>query len=170
MKKYWTYIFWPLVFSLGWLALKWYRLPNVEHGQMAPNFKAVTISGDTFELAKQRGKLVLIDFWGSWCGPCRQANRQLVRWHQQFPQERFMIVSIGIETNEQAWKEAIAKDGLNWPTHISSLERFSDTLALLYGVKEIPSTFLVDEKGQLIAVNAPSHQLEQTIRQKLARN
>ena len=170
MKKYRDLILIPLIFGLVWLGLRWYRTPGVKHGQQSPDFVGYLANGDSMRLSDLEGQVVLLDFWGSWCGPCRKANRDLVDLYQVYKNAEFedgskgfTILSVGIETDKQAWLNAIEKDGLVWPHHVSDLERFSDRVALLYGIREIPSTFLLNGQREVLAVNAAVPQLRATL-------
>ncbi len=171
-KKYWELLLIPLIFVLLWLALRWYRQPGVSAGTQAPDFVGITPSGDSLRLSSLQGQWVLIDFWGSWCGPCRQANRQLVPLYRQFKDadfqdaQGFTVLSIGIETDRNKWLSAIAADGLEWPHHVSSLNRFNDPIALLYGIKEIPTSILVSPQGNITGIDLDFNQ----IRAQLSRN
>jgi len=136
-----------------------YRLPRFDDGESAPTFKATLMDGSSFDLADMKGKYVLLDFWGSWCAPCRRENPEIVKLRQTFGGQQFAdaggfeVVSIAIETNEARWKNAIAKDGLSWRYHIAQLDRFDSPIAQLYGVKEIPTKYLLGPDGNIISVN-----------------
>ena len=159
MKRNWWYI----VLLLGVLALYGgrylYFLPKYHDGEQAEEFDAVLLNGNAFALSELRGSYVLLDFWGSWCGPCRRENPDLVELYNTFHNadfngaEGFEIVSVGIESNERNWKLAIQRDGLVWPYHIGQFERFRSPIARQYGVREIPTKYLVDPKGNIISVN-----------------
>ncbi len=159
--------------GLGWLVLKWYRTPNFGNGAKAPDFVGRLVNGDSMRLSDLSGNIVLLDFWGSWCAPCRRANADLVMLYDRFHNanfkdaKNFEIVSIGIETDSNRWQNAIQHDQLHWQWHISDLQRFNDHVALLYGVKEIPNTFLIDEKGVIIGVNLTKGRLQEALERKL---
>ncbi|MFK7798970.1 MAG: peroxiredoxin family protein [Aureispira sp.] len=155
--KQWWWV--PILLILGWGAVQLYKTPDQKKGIEAKDFTGYLPNGDSLQLSDYRGQLVLLDFWGSWCGPCRQHNKSLVKLYKKYSQasfdneSKFHIISVAMETNKGRWLGAIEKDGLEWPAHVSDLKRLKDHVAILYGVREIPATFLIDEAGMVIAVN-----------------
>lgn len=160
---------------LGFIGYKVYQMPKFGDGEVAPGFQAQLINGESFSLSDLNGSYVLLDFWGSWCGPCRQESPDLVKLHKTFNDKTFSeadgfeIVSVAIETNEKRWKSAIAKDGLNWPHHIVQLDRFKGPIATEYGVREIPTKYLLDTKGEILMVNPSFDKLESYFQERLAK-
>ena len=149
----------PLLLLALWFGGRaWYFSPNVSAEEAAPTFSAVRIDGQSFDLEALRGKYVLLDFWGSWCGPCRQEVPQLKALYQQHG-ERLTIVSIAIEQDSSRWQRALARDGRNWPYQVmdetSSLKFLNGKLADLYGINAVPANVLVDEKGDVVGYNLP---------------
>lgn len=162
-----------LILVVGLIANYFYRLPKYESGEKALDFTSTLLSGDTFSLSQLRGSYVLLDFWGSWCGPCRKENPDLVNLYNEMKDQKFkaagsfQIVSIGIETKKDNWENAIQKDGLIRPYHIGEMDRFSGKIAKLYGVREIPTKYLINPEGVILFVNEDisqirSYLLEQT--------
>jgi len=148
------------------------RSPQGKSGEEAPNFEAELISGEKFELNDLKGKYVLLDFWGSWCGPCRRDNPNLVKLHNEFNTEDFVdaegfeIVTVALEKNDRTWKRAAEKDGFIWKHQIVQESRIVllSPVAQKYAVSDIPAKFLIDPKGKIIGVN----QKYSEIRQQLA--
>ncbi len=122
----------------------------VEVGTVAPDFSALSPEGKEISLKNSMGKLSLIDFWASWCGPCRKENPNVVALYKDFHAKGLNIIGVSLDEKADKWKEAIAKDQLTW-THISNLKSWEDPIAKRYFVDGIPATFLLDEKGVVIA-------------------
>ncbi len=139
--------------------------PTAE-GAMAPDIKLLSPQGDSVALSSLRGKVVLIDFWASWCGPCRKENPNVVKLYNRFKDKGFEIYSVSLDSDKKRWEAAIAKDGLNW-YHVSDLKGWKSSAGQLYGVHSIPQTFLIDQEGRIIKAGLRSHQLEQVLTQLL---
>jgi len=129
---------------------------GVEVGNMAPELKFQNPEGKEISLSSLKGKIVLIDFWASWCGPCRMENPNVVAAYNKYKDKKFKdakgfeILSVSLDQNKDAWIKAIQKDGLIWPNHISDLKGWYSEAARLYGVNSIPCPFLLDSRGVII--------------------
>lgn len=133
-------------------------------GTIAPDLKAPNPEGIEKSLSQMRGKYVLIDFWASWCGPCRRENPNVVRLYNKYKDKGFDILGVSLDNNKKRWVDAIAKDNLTW-THISDLRGWSSTLAKPYGVRGIPYTVLVDKEGRIIAKRLRGASLEAKLKE-----
>jgi thiol-disulfide isomerase/thioredoxin len=118
-------------------------------GSVAPEITQLTPAGDTLSLSDLRGKYVLIDFWASWCGPCRKENPNVKRVYEKYKDKGFEILGVSLDNNQQKWVEAIEKDGLPWP-HVSDLKHWKNAAAVEYGVSAIPYTVLIDPDGRIL--------------------
>lgn len=175
LKKYG---FWILagVLLLALFGKYLYLKPRFVQGEVAPEFSAPLPDGRTFSLSDLKGDYILLDFWGSWCGPCRQANPGLVSIYKEFDtgvstqKPGFHLVSVGVETNAKRWAAAIAQDGLEWPYHLMDTDLFKGTIAKLYGVREVPTTYLIDPDGMIIGVNLDEDELRKTLQEALGTN
>jgi len=141
-------------------------------GALAPDINLAKPEGGTMALSKLRGQYVLLDFWASWCGPCRQENPNVVRAYNQFKDKGFTIFSVSLDQDKGKWQKAIATDGLTWH-HVSDLAGWNSAGGAAYGVKSIPQSFLIDPQGRIIAKNlrgeALSAKLEEVLGKKLVK-
>ena len=119
-------------------------------GGKSPEFTLSSQDNIPVSLASFKGKYVLIDFWASWCGPCRQENPNVVKAFNQFKNKNFTILGVSLDEDKAAWQQAIKKDNLTWQ-HVSDLKGWNSQVAALYGVKAIPANFLLDTNGKIIA-------------------
>jgi thiol-disulfide isomerase/thioredoxin len=138
-------------------------LANLSGSKMAPEIALKNPQGKVIKLSSLRGKYVLIDFWASWCGPCRQENPNVVRLYNKYKSKGFTIYSVSLDKDPEAWKRAIASDGLVWPNHVSDLLHWNSPMPSLYGFDGIPYTVLVDKEGQIIATGLRGASLEQKL-------
>ncbi len=128
-------------------------------GAMAPEINLATPEGKPLALSSLRGKYVLLDFWASWCGPCRQENPNVVKAYNKFKDKGFTIYSVSLDQDKGKWLKAIETDGLTW-YHVSDLAGWNSTGGAAYGVKAIPQSFLIDPQGHIIAKNLRGEALD----------
>ena len=131
-------------------------------GRPAPEINLPTPEGKYVKLSSLRGKVVLIDFWASWCSPCRRESPNMVRLYNKYHDKGFEIYSVSFDKEKSSWIKAINDDGLNW-THVSDLRYWNSIAGQDYGVKSIPFTVLIDEKGNIIATGLRGPALEQKL-------
>ncbi len=135
-------------------------------GSIAPNFTQADTLAKNISLSDFKGKYVLIEFWASWCKPCRLENPNLVEAYEIFKEKNFTILSVSLDNNRNNWVNAINKDKLTW-THTSDLKFWKNDVALLYGVKTVPQNFMIDPSGKIIAKNIPTRELSKWLRVRL---
>jgi peroxiredoxin len=128
-------------------------------GAIAPEFQSKNADGQQVDLKSYRGQYTLVDFWASWCGPCRQESPTLVRLYNSYHEKGFTILSVSIDTDDTKWRNAIKKDGYLWQ-NLSELSGYAGPTAVLYNVSAIPNSFLLDKEGRIIAKNLRGKNLE----------
>jgi len=131
-------------------------------GDIAPNFAMSDTNGKPVSLESMKGKVVLLDFWASWCGPCRMENPNVVRAYQKYKDKGFTILSVSLDNSREKWLQALKKDGLTW-THVSELRGWDTSAGKLYHVTGIPATFLIDKDGKIIARNLRGSALDEML-------
>lgn len=128
-------------------------------GNIAPDFTQTDINGNPLSLSDLRGKYVLIDFWASWCGPCRQENPNVVEAYNKYKDEGFTVLGVSLDEDKGAWEKAIENDDLHW-YHVSDLKGWKNAVAQQYGIKAIPSNILIDPDGKILAKNLRGDELQ----------
>jgi len=131
----------------------------------APEIALNNPDGEEIKLSSLQGKYVLIDFWASWCGPCRRENPNVVKLYHQYKNRGFTVFSVSLDDNVAAWKSAIEKDGLQWPNHVSDLLKWNSPLPQLYRFQGIPHTVLINKEGNIIGVGLRGKSLEQKLKE-----
>jgi thiol-disulfide isomerase/thioredoxin len=133
-------------------------------GNMAVDIQGLDPDGKNISLMEIKGKVTLIDFWASWCGPCRKENPNVVNLYKKYEKDGFTVLSVSLDQKKEPWLAAIEKDGLIWPYHVSDLKFWSNEAALLYKVTGIPFTVLVDKEGKIINTKLRGPDLENTLK------
>lgn len=135
------------------------KLAAFSEGGTAPEFTMNTPDGVPMSLSDFKGKVTLVDFWASWCGPCRRENPHVLKLYQKYKDRGFDVLGVSLDSNKERWLQAIEKDQLVW-NHVSDLKKWKNAAAKLYGVRSIPHTVLLDRDGKVIARGLRSQQLE----------
>lgn len=141
---------------------------NTEVGKMAPDFTAPNPEGKKISLKESLGKVTIIDFWASWCGPCRKENPSVVAMYNELHSKGLNIIGVSLDDKGDKWKEAIAADKLTW-THVSNLRKWEDPIAFQYGVGSIPATFILDASGKIVAKDLRGAELKAKVEELLAK-
>lgn len=146
---------------------------GLQIGNKAPEIAEQSVDGDELKLSSLEGKMVLIDFWASWCGPCRRENPAVVAAYEEFKDKKFKngngftVFGVSLDKNKTAWEQAIEADKLSWEYHVSDLKGWHAKYAAVYGVRGIPANFLIDGNGVIVAKNLRGPALENALEQLL---
>jgi thiol-disulfide isomerase/thioredoxin len=150
-----------------------YKKPSVINGETAPNFTSMKLDGTPFDLSQMRGQYILLDFWGSWCEPCIEEVPKIKNLHQKFHGKAFKdatnfdVVSFGVEKDRNRWTAAIQQLGMNDWQNVSDFNYLESPITKLYGVRVIPTKFLLNTEGVIIGVNLSFEEIEKVLQGKL---
>ncbi len=139
-------------------------IPNITDSRL--DFSLPDIKGDSLRLSSMKGKVFLLDFWASWCGPCRYSNKNLVKLYGKYKDKGFEILSVSLDDKEREWKKAVKQDKITWLQIIDS-RGWEARSAAKWQVDAIPASFLIDKNGNVVAINAEKQELENKIRELL---
>jgi peroxiredoxin len=145
------------------------ELMKLMPGSQAPEIDLPGVDGKNIKLSSLKGNVVLIDFWASWCKPCRMENPNVVKMYNRYKDKNFTVFSVSLDKQKENWIEAISKDNLTWPNHCSDLAFWSSAVVPLYNIQGIPLTVLIDKEGKIIAKNLRGQELEQKLESILAK-
>jgi len=139
---------------------------QVRAGDMAPEISLPDANGSMVNLSTFRGKVILIDFWASWCGPCRGANPGIIKLYNKYKVKGFEVFGVSIDAKKEAWLQAVSQDKIEY-TQVNDKAGWNSLVAEKYAVNQIPTSFLLDKTGKIIAVDLEGKQLENKIKELL---
>lgn len=139
---------------------------QIKYGADAPEVALPAVNGDTLKLSSLKGKVVLLDFWASWCGPCRVANKGLVKLYSKYKSKGFEIFGVSFDKDKSDWRKAIAKDKITW-LQVNDDGGWEAPTAINWRIDAIPTSYLIDQNGKLIAMDLTGKELEKKLKEIL---
>jgi peroxiredoxin len=139
---------------------------QIKQGYDAPDIALPSVNGDTIRLSSLKGKVVLLDFWASWCGPCRSSNKELVKLYPKYKAKGFEIFGVSIDACRNNWLKAIKKDKVNW-LQVNDPGDWGAKIVAQWGLYGIPTSYLIDKNGKLIAMDLKGKELEKVLKDLL---
>lgn len=136
-------------------------------GSQAPEISLPNENGEVVKLSSLKGKVVLLDFWASWCGPCRQSNKHTRSVYNKFNAKGFEVFSVSIDGNQKEWTRAVQQDNMSWPQVIDTHAENGNQLTKTWNLQYIPATFLIDKEGRIVASGLEQDELEKLLKQML---
>lgn len=155
-----------LLFVLILVIVGFFAHAQPRQGQPAAEISLPDVNGNNVALSSLKGKIVLIDFWASWCGPCRQSNKHLVKLYEKYKGKGFEIYGISVDDSKDAWKKAIKYDKISW-IQVNESNSNDGRIANAWNVQRIPTSFLMNKEGVLIEMNPDDKQLEKYLKENL---
>jgi len=141
------------------------KLKIVRLNEQAPEIAYLTPGGDSLKLSSLKGKVVLLDFWASWCIRCRKINPHIVELYKKYKNKNFTVFSVSLDSDKEKWMFAIKKDKLEWENHVSELKSWQSSAAKEYNILHLPNTFLVNKDGKVIGIDLSEVELEKKIKE-----
>jgi peroxiredoxin len=139
---------------------------QVTIGQEAPEINLPNSKGEAITLSSLKGKVVLIDFWASWCGPCRRSNPSIVKLYNKYKAQGFEVYGVSLDESKKKWLAAVKRDKINY-TQVIDTNVWESAAALKYGVEAIPTNFLLDKTGKIVAIDLEGNALDEKVKSLL---
>ena len=153
-------------FSMITLLASYVAMAQVKPGNMSPEISLPNVNDSIINLSSLKGKVVLIDFWASWCGPCRAANPSVVKLYNKLKDKGFEVFGVSIDSKKANWVKAIKQDKIKY-TQVNDNGGWNSTVAATFGVNQIPTSFLLDKTGKVVAIDLEGKELENKIKMLL---